>query len=356
MYPTMLKKIILAVLLPIVACVCIWSVVGAAKANAANKYWKKACKIEDKLIANHRQGTDGDFENLVSYTTKATQIQPDNIEYRCWLNMWKWWNISRKTDPNTDILPDKSIKEVYEIVNDLQKSRSICPTFGPLYCLLGQLQKFVLFEPAGEDNIKKGFMLEPNNEITLFAAGCLDVSEGESVRAFEKFRKSVQLGGTFFKEIVSVYIEQAERPDLAIEIAADNTRRLRYVIEVLSRSEETAALAETAKTKLIELAEQKAERHTADIGELIMLGDYYRKNKDSQKAIEYFNAAVAADYGNATLRLQLAQALADDNQANEAIKQLRICLKLRPKYRSAEKLLRELSVRPEVIKKNIENK
>jgi tetratricopeptide (TPR) repeat protein len=197
-------------------------------------------------------------------------------------------------------------------------------------------------------------MLKPNDEATLFAAGCLDISQGQIGDSVEKFSKSVGLGETFFGDIVRIYVEQEKRADLAVEIAGDDTRRLKYVINKLSGSKDLTAETERAQSKLIELAEQKASKGTADIWELTLLGDYYRKNKDTKKAAEYLSAAVAADYGNADLRLKFARALAENGQATEAIKQLRICLKLKPKYQQAEKLLAELSVRPEVMKQNID--
>jgi tetratricopeptide (TPR) repeat protein len=224
-----------------------------------------------------------------------------------------------------------------------------------VYSLLGQLQKFVLLEPAGEDNIKKGFMLEPNGEVSLFAAGCLDVIEDRPIDSFVKFKKSMQLGGTFFNEIVAIYIEQAQRPDLAIEIAVDNANRLNYVANILSQNGNFAAEAETARAKMVELIEQKAAKNTADVDELYLLGDYYQKNNNFAKAAECFNSILSQDYGNTSLRLRYAQILAQTDHLDEAVQQARMCLKLRPRWEEAEKLIADLSVRPELIKKKIES-
>ena len=350
-----LKKPVLVILSAILICVYGWAITEADKARIGEKWWQKAYKIENKLRANDITGSDSDFGELISYAAKAAQIQPENIEYKYWLNVWKWWDAAHKAEPDTGNLMSQTIGRVYGIVDELKKARTICPTYGPVYCLLGQLQKFVLLEPAGEDNIKKGFMLKPNDEATLFAAGCLDMSENEIDRSFEKFSRSIGLGGTFFKDIVRIYIEQGKRADLAIELAADDTKRLKYVADMLAANEEFPVEAEKAQLKLIELAEQKALKNNADIEELILLGNYYCKKDDTKKAAEYLGTAVAADYGDAGLRLKFAQALAESGRATEAVKQLRICLKLKPKYRQAEKLLAELAVRPEVMKQNIED-
>lgn len=343
----------LLILSAVLACLYGWALIDADKAGTAEGWWREAHKIESKSRTSNEISSDKDFEKLISYAAKAVRAQPDNIEYRYWLGVWKWQNTAGKTDLETGGLTNKAIGEVYGIVDELKKARAVCPTFGPVYCLLGQLQKFVLLEPAGEDNIRKGFMLEPNDEITLFAAGCLDISAGEIECSFEKFSKSAGLGGTFFRDIVRIYVEQERRADLAVEVAADDTKRLKYVADMLSQNDDFAGEAEKARSKLVALAEQKASKNTADIDELILLSDYYRKNNDSQKAVKYLGAAAAADYGNADLRLKFAKVLAENGQASEAVKQLRMCLKLKPKYGQAEKLLAELLVKPEVIKQNV---
>ncbi|PKL49160.1 MAG: hypothetical protein CVV39_03340 [Planctomycetes bacterium HGW-Planctomycetes-1] len=189
------------ILLILTTAVSVWSINEAQKARVAEGWWKKASVVEKKVVADNMQGSDDDFERLISYGTKAVQAQPDNIEYRYWLNVWRWWEAGRHIDPDIGGLSNEGMEKTYEIVADLKEARFLCPTFGPVYCLMGQLQKFVLLEPAGEDNIRKGVMLEPNNELALFAAGCLDISENKPSEAFEKFRKSVRLRSTFFRDI-----------------------------------------------------------------------------------------------------------------------------------------------------------
>ncbi len=332
----------------------VWSVNESQKARVAEGWWKKASVIEKKLVAENMQGSDNDFERLIAYGTKAAQAQPDNIEYRYWLNVWRWWEAGRQIDPDIGGLSNEGMEKTYEIVADLKEARFLCPTFGPVYCLMGQLQKFVLFEPVGEDNIRKGVMLEPNNELALFAAGCLDISEDKFVEAFEKFRKSIQLRSTFFKDIIKIYVEQAKRPDLAFEIAADSIQQLKYVEAVLAQSEDFKTYAETARLKMLEAAENAVLKNAAALDELIFLGDYY-KNSEPEKAAEYFSSALLQDYGNSRLRLKYAEVLAETGRLEEAVQQARMCLKLNPGSRQAKRLIAELSVRPELIKKRTEN-
>ncbi|MDD5010549.1 MAG: O-antigen ligase family protein [Phycisphaerae bacterium] len=342
------------ILLVLTTAVSVWSINESQKTRIAEGWWEKASVIEKKLVADNIQGSDDDFERLISYGTKAVQAQPGNIEYRYWLNVWRWWEAGRQIDSDVGGLSNEGMEKTYGIVADLKDARFLCPTFGPIYCLMGQLQKFILFEPVGEDNIRKGVMLEPNNELALFAAGCLDISEDKPVESFEKFRKSIQLRSTFFKDIVKIYIEQAKRPDLAIEIAADNIQQLKYVEAVLAQSEDFKPYAETAQLKMLEAAESAVLKNAAALDDLIFLGDYY-KNSEPEKAAEYLSAALLQDYGNSRLRLKYAEVLAETGRFEEAIQQARICLKLNPGSKQAKRLIAELSVRPELIKKRTEN-
>ena len=53
------------------------------------------------------------------------------------------------------------------------------------------------------------------------------------------------------------------------------------------------------------------------------------------------------DYSNLSWRIDLAKLLADTGNVQEAINQARICLRISPASKEAEKLLADLSVSPE---------
>jgi len=52
------------------------------------------------------------------------------------------------------------------------------------------------------------------------------------------------------------------------------------------------------------------------------------------------------DYGQVSWRFTLARLLAETEQIGEAIHEARICLRLRPQFKAAEKLIADLSVLP----------
>ena len=67
---------------------------------------------------------------------------------------------------------------------------------------------------------------------------------------------------------------------------------------------------------------------------------------DHASAIGYYRRALDKDYGKIDWRLALARSLAKTGQVDPAIDQVRICLRLRPKWPSAVKLLGDLSILP----------
>ncbi|MCJ7674310.1 MAG: hypothetical protein MUO33_04050, partial [Sedimentisphaerales bacterium] len=60
---------------------------------------------------------------------------------------------------------------------------------------------------------------------------------------------------------------------------------------------------------------------------------------------DYYRRALALDYGQVYWRFSLARLLAEANRIDEAIREARICLRLRPEFEAAKKLIADLSVR-----------
>ncbi len=74
-----------------------------------------------------------------------------------------------------------------------------------------------------------------------------------------------------------------------------------------------------------------------------------RKEKDNEAAIEHYRRALALDYGQVGWRFALARLLAEVDKIPEAIHEARICLRLRPQFKAAEKYIAELSVLPGAV-------
>ena len=343
------SKVLRSGALIIISGIAAWSLISANNARIAEHYWAKVLTIEKGLINKKWQGTDVEFADLISSAASASDYQPENIEYRYWLNVYRWHEISRTTDPNTGVLPEDSISSVRDIADEFHKARTYCPTFGATYCTLGQIEKLILDDEAGgAERIRKGFRLAPCDPIACLAAGCLDIEEGKIEQSFEKLKKAVQLDGKLFKGIVDIYI-RVDQPDLAIALAGDNTGRLSYVANILADMDEHNELVEDIRIKVVNLLKERCSQPDAPASAFISLANIYRKQQDNKSAIEYYRRALALDYGQVNWRFTLAKLLAEMERIPEAMREARICLRLRPHFKAAEKLIADLSVHPKML-------
>lgn len=329
----------------------VWVLIGANNARIAEAHWDKVRAIEKGLVEKDWQGTDAEYTELISHAATASNYQPENIKYRHWLNVYRLCSIGPITDLTNGAILEDSIPSVCDIVEEFHKARTHCPTFGATYCMLGQLEKFILNDPAGAERIRMGFRLAPCDPIACFVAGSLDVSEGRTEDCIEKFNKAVQLDGRFFKAVVDIYVNQLSRPHLAVSIAGDDIGRLRHVANVLEDMQ-YSDLAEQIREKVKDLFEAECSQPDAPPSVFASLADIYRKQQVNEAAIEYYRRALALDYGQVCWRLSLARLLAETEQVPEAIHEARICLRLQPQLKEAVKLLGDLSVHPAALGEN----
>jgi len=332
-----------------------WSLLGANSARLAEARWKKALTAEQGLMEKDWQASDEEYIDLLSNAAAAADYQPENVKYRHWLNVYRWRSISRITDPNTGaiIIPEQTMEFVRRIVQELHNARTLCPTYGATYCVVGQLEKFTLSDPNGAERIRKGFQLAPCDPTACFVAGLLDAEEQQIDASFEKFSRALQLDGRFFQGIADVYINHVSRPDLAVAIAGDNTGWLSHIANTLASTEEHEDIVEEALARVVELLREKCSEPDAPAWVFAAIANIYRKENDNEAAIEHYRRALALDYGQIHWRFALARLLAETDRIPEAIHEARICLRLRPEFKAAEKLIADLSILPsEVTKKN----
>ena len=328
-----------------------WVFVGADNARRAEAKWKKALSIEQRLRQNDWLGTNRDYADLLNYTQEAVSYQPGDIKYRHWLNVYRWHSISRVTDPNTGqiILTDSALKAAERIVDELHQARIHCPTFGATYCFVGQIEKFILDRPIGLDHIRKGYTLAPCDATACFTAGLMDAHNGQIEVSLEKFTRAVKLNSALMPDIIDVYINQVERPDMAVALAGDNIGWLNRVANQLQDKEQYCELAESAKLRAETLLKEQCDQANAPPWALASMASFCYKKEDYKSAADYYRRALKLDYGKAGWHLGFARALAGDGQISEAIHAARVCLRLEPETRAAKKLIEDLSVLPGAI-------
>ena len=328
-----------------------WAVSGANRARCAEAHWNQVLLLEQSLERNDWLATNEDCARLISHAAAAAEYEPGNVKYRHWLNVYRWRSISRVTDPETGrlVVTPQTLEFTRRIVDELHQARALCPTFGATYCVAGQLERFILNDPAGAEHIRTGYALAPADATAAYVAGLVDATEGAFDESLDKFRKCLAVDGGMVRDVVDVYVNQVNRPDLAVTLVGDNQSWLSLVAVSLEKTGSHEELAATLKAKaradVAAKLKARCEQPGAPASVLARVAGICANEEDYPAAIDYYRRALAQNYGHVAWRLALARLLAETGRVTEAIHEARICLRLRPQSTAAKKLIEDLSVR-----------
>jgi O-antigen ligase/tetratricopeptide (TPR) repeat protein len=326
-----------------------WAIQDGYFSYLAEQWWSAALAFEARVHHSADQTTDEDYANLIVAAENAFVAEPDNADYGYWLNSYRWASLSRVTDPETGeaLLHPDVLPFVGQIADQLADVRRICPTFGPPYALEGQLRLFVLKQPDGAELIRKGVRLSSYDPPTCLVAGELAATEGKLKEAEALLARAVALQPAYFPAVVDIYLRKAKQPELAQRLAGNDYQRLEELASAYSAYPEYAELVEDTRAKAMARLRQRATASDANPYELAALARIEVSEGQAQPAIDLFRRALVQDYRQVEWRLELARALAAADQVEEAIHEVRICLRLRAQYAPAMQLLEELIKRRE---------
>jgi len=330
------------------AVVCIvfgWVLLEANAARCGEAHWKNVLRVERDLMQRDWQGSDDEYVSILAEAAKAQDRQPGNIKYRHWLNVYRWYSISRATDPNTGelMLTPEIVAFVERMAEELNQARLLCPTFGATLCVLGQLEQSVLGRrEEGARHIRKGVTLAPCDATARFVAGTLEAQEGHVETAFVHFQKATELDKRLFEEVASMLITELNCPDLALRLSQDDARRLAYIATVLESTEGGAVAAGEVQEQVMQHLEEMCRQPDAPADALGRLARIYRTRYRCEEAIECYRRALASNHGQVRWRLDLAHLLAEAGELEEAIRHANICLRLRPEFLEARQFLDSL--------------
>ncbi len=145
-------------------------------------------------------------------------------------------------------LPRAAVGFAVRIVGELERARTLCPTYGPPLCVAGQLKISVLGRPAeGAAEIRTAYALTPYDRTVSLAAGVLDVREGRWADSAGPFRRCVELGGSA-DEVIDAYV-WGHQYDLAYAFAAGDREHLLHLAGRLAADDAAqAAVADRCRT------------------------------------------------------------------------------------------------------------
>jgi len=329
----------------VLAAMCIvwaWALLDAEAACRAEAYWARVLPAERTLMGKNWQGSDQEYVSLLGDAATARQYQPGNIEYRHWLNVYRWHAISRVTDPNTGqiILTPQGLEFAERIAVEFKDALRLCPTFGPSWCVLGQLERSVLGRIGeGTMHVRRGRQLAPCDPTVCFVAGTLYAERGQAEAAFVEWQRAVQLDERLFGEAASLLIQRLDRPDLSYKLAADVPGRLIALERILDAMGDASGQLTRVRDRLAELLEADCRRNDAPAWEFAWLAQRYRQQGGVDQAIRMYRRATALEYERVEWRLSLAELLIKRGRTPEAVRELNTILRLRPQSDEARSLL-----------------
>lgn len=333
----------------ILACLvlaCTASVWGATRAFFAENAWRTAATAESQLQHDNWQGPDDLYAQLLTAASTAAYWEPAHIVYGYRLNLARWHAISRQVDPVTGfaVLDAQGVATARKICEQLNTLRRLCPTYTPPCSLAGQIERLVFKDlPRGAELIRKAYRLTPHDSTVCFAAGLLETEDGDFTASVERFARIRHTG---FATLAQYYVDYFDRPDAAITLADSDPYSLLIVAGQLAKSPDRKPLADQTRAAAIATLRARAAAADATPVDLSTLGRILHQEREFTSAIDCFRRVLDTNYGDVGCRLAMAQCLAATGQRDAAIREARICLRLRPQLLGAVRVITEAITPP----------
>ncbi|HEX8521032.1 MAG TPA: O-antigen ligase family protein [Tepidisphaeraceae bacterium] len=314
---------------------------GSRRADA---FAQHASAIASELEQNDWDATDAVYEDLIVAAESAADAQPADVSHRYWLNVYRWRSITRAPDRESGamLMSPESREHARRIVEDLQITCALCPTFGYPDALAGQIQAFVLGDvESGAARIRSAHKLCPNHDIACFSHALIDALQGRVDESVANMQKAVRLNNALLDRAAAVYIRRVHRPELAVSLADGRVAWLLHVSDLLA--EERADLRKVARRRAKELALAQCQQPGADADAFAIAAQLCAEHGELAAAVEHYRRALDADYGQVNWRVALCRCLARAGRAEEAAREARICLRLDPLASEARRVLEDVT-------------
>ena len=276
------------------------------------------------------------YADIINTASVAAENRPGDINYRYWLNFYRWKSITAR--------PVVNAAEYFPMIAEqLHAARWLCPTHGPTNLLLGRIESDMPDRRAqAAADLRRAFELSGPDPIAALAVGQLDASEGNTAQALIHLRCAAEIDRRLIPDVIDVCVTQMQRPDLALQLASDDVDALNILVRVLANDPATQALADQARDRAFNAVLVQAQDPDAAAPVLAQTADALVEREQLEEAITYYRRALNLDYGQIEWRMKLAKVLAKLDRNDEAIHEAEICLRRR-ELREARELIARLS-------------
>jgi tetratricopeptide (TPR) repeat protein len=324
-----------------------WALGGADASRRADEQYQFASALENAMEDQPWYRTPHQNRKLIHEIQSAVEQEPGNIEYQLWLGVWRYKAlVTPRGSGNPDEPPAAStasdfidrapdLEPYRQIVSDLNQARWSCPTFGPLYTFVGQLELDPLHDPMGLRNIRLGAALAPHDEVSLNEAATTEAQVGLWANAQRIFAQLLSLYPDRSTDVISFYADTLHRPDLALAIKPDDYHYQLQVINITT--DPSVGKAAVARATNILASACSTAHPTAE--ELATYAQLRAKAGAQSAAVDLYRQAIQADYGRVDWHLRLAQLLLHLGRRDEAVSEATICLHLQPGFSPAQHII-----------------
>ena len=332
----------------VMLCAFILPLRGADATRRARLAWAQAAPGQELLDAKGwTNGSNAEYAGILLPAAEAAKIQPQDVFIGYWLNDFRWRWIERYRDPKTGVLAltDQSVNATARIVDELNKVRGVCPTFAAPCSLAGRLEYFVLRRPQGERDIRSAYRLDHNDPDSCLAVAELDASQKHWAASTDEASRALALDRETSLDIALAIYVRYQRPDIAYDLVKDDVTGMDHLAGMLRDDPKHKELALQTQKEATVLLLKAAKSPDASPEVLAEVAEYYEGQGNNAEAINYYERALAKDYGVVEWRFKLAQLLVKSGNYVAAEKELRSVLRLSPGHPAAAALLNGINAR-----------
>jgi tetratricopeptide (TPR) repeat protein len=307
----------------ILAALAVWAVRDGDRAAQAESLWKQANALNDDSSPEYGPLLDA-----------AVAAAPDDVHLRYWSAVFHWRTSQRTPD------------EAAGVIASLNAARKLCPTYAPLYSVLGQIEYGTLKQPIGVTHLHTAARLDPCDPTTLFLAGRVDARRGDWDTAVPLLRRAVDLDYAVMADINDLALKELHKPELAIRVAGNSYYRMLQLANAMLPLDEYREAGEAVVGRAVDLMEQACQQPGAPPALWAQLGGFRADQKRYADSEAAYARALQSDPLNLSWRIGRANALAGMGRFNEAIEEARSIARMYPNDPAARELVERLTKRP----------